>query len=301
MDLRQGVLLALRVSIFCTVLGFGLNATTSDLFYWIRRPGLLARSLVSVFLVMPLFALLLVQIFEFRPVVEIALVALAISPIPPLLPQNELRAGGDRSYAVGLMVILSLLAIGVVPLWIEIFEQLFKRPLAIEPAAVARVVFMTTLLPLLAGMALRAAAPAIARSLERPVGLVTKILLPLAVLVLLAAVAPAVWSIIGDGTIAAVVCFVAVGFLVGHLMGSPDPRHQSVLALATACRHPAVALSIALASAPDQRFGAVIVLSLVLGLIVGIPYLSRQRRRTAVLRSDEDALARSSRPAQAVK
>jgi BASS family bile acid:Na+ symporter len=56
------------------------------------------------------------------------------------------------------------------------------------------------------------------------------------------------------------VAFVGVGLIVGHLMGGPDPEHSIVLALSTACRHPAIALSIAAANFPDQRFGGTILL-----------------------------------------
>jgi BASS family bile acid:Na+ symporter len=54
MALKHIVVLALQVSIFCTVFGFGLKTTTDDLMYVIRRPGLLARSLLAVFIIMPL-------------------------------------------------------------------------------------------------------------------------------------------------------------------------------------------------------------------------------------------------------
>ena len=86
MDPKQIVLLAFQVSIAATVFGFGLGATREDLLYLWRRPVLLGRSLVSVLVVMPVVALVLAQVFDFRPLVEIALIALSISPIPPLLP-----------------------------------------------------------------------------------------------------------------------------------------------------------------------------------------------------------------------
>jgi hypothetical protein len=57
MELRQLVILALQVSILCTVFGFGLRATTGDLLYLARRPGLMLRSLLAMLVVMPLVAL----------------------------------------------------------------------------------------------------------------------------------------------------------------------------------------------------------------------------------------------------
>src|SRR5262245_44833828 len=103
MDLKQIVILALQVSIVATVFAFGLKTTSGDLLYLLRKPGLLARSLLSVFVIMPIVAVGLTSLFTFHRTVEIALVALAISPLPPILPGKEDKAGGHASYAIGLM------------------------------------------------------------------------------------------------------------------------------------------------------------------------------------------------------
>src|SRR4029453_1491364 len=148
MDLKKLVLLALQLSIFCTVLGFGLRATKDDLFYLIRRPSLLVRSLLAVFVIMPIVAVLLARRFDFRPPVEAALIALALSPVPPLLPRKEAKVGGQQSYGLPLMAMLSLLSIVIVPLSMEILEHVFHWPLAMAPRAVAKVVVTAARLPL---------------------------------------------------------------------------------------------------------------------------------------------------------
>src|SRR5262245_30675485 len=108
MDLKQIVMLALQVSILLTVFGFGLRATVDDLLYLVRRPGLFVRAILAVFVIMPIVAVLLARMFNF-PTVKIALVALAISPVPPILPTKETKAGGHAAFALGLMAWLSLL------------------------------------------------------------------------------------------------------------------------------------------------------------------------------------------------
>ena len=64
------------------------------LFRSLRRPGLLARSLLAVLVVAPALAIALVWVFDLNREVAIALVALSISPLPPLLPSRGERAGG---------------------------------------------------------------------------------------------------------------------------------------------------------------------------------------------------------------
>jgi BASS family bile acid:Na+ symporter len=278
MDLKQLVILALQASVLATVFGFGLNTKPADLQYLFRHPGLLVRSLVSVFVVMPVVAVLLVRLFNFQQTIAIALVALAISPVPPLLPQREMKAGADRAYGLGLMALLSLVAIVAAPLALKILELITEQPLAMAPASIARIVLVMTVVPLGAGMAVRAMRPALAHWMERPVAMVAKVLLPPALLALLMLTASAIWALVLGGGLIAMVVFLIVGLAVGHVMGGPDPHQSIVLALSTATRHPAIALSIATANFPEQRFGAAIVLFTILALLVAIPYLAWQRR-----------------------
>ena len=279
MDLKQIVILALQVSVVCTVFGFGLKTTTDDLSYLIRLPGLLLRSLLAVFVVMPVVAVLLSLLFDFEPTVERALIALAVSPVPPLLPQKESKAGGEGHYALGLMAIVAIMAMVVTPLEILIIQRVAGRPLEMATGAVVRVVLISTLLPLAAGVAVRSFIPGLAAGIEKPVAMIVKVLLPLALLVLLAGAAPALLALIGQGGIViAMVVFLAIGLVVGHILGRPDRNHSVVLGLSTACRHPAIALSIAAANFPGESFGAIILLYVLLGAIVGVPYLAWNRR-----------------------
>jgi BASS family bile acid:Na+ symporter len=277
-SLQQLVLLALQASVFCIVFGFGLKTTAEDLLDLLRRPLLLARALVAVFVLMPLVAVLLSRLFDLRPMVEIALMALAISPVPPLLPQRHSQAGGATQHALGLVAILSLSAIVTVPLALEILEYAFARPLSMTPVAVARVVLISSLLPMAAGMLVRATMPRLLPTIGKVVTLIAGVLFPVAVLALIVFTAPAMWALIGDRTILAIVIFLVAGLAIGHAMGGRDADHARSLALATAYRHPALAVSIAAANFPGERFGGAIVLYLLLGLIVGLPYIVWQRR-----------------------
>ncbi len=281
MDLKQLVMLALQVSILATVFGFGLRATPADLLYLVRRPGLLLRSLIAVFLIMPVVAEVLDRMFDLRPTVEVVLVALSLSPVPPLLPRKETKLGGHTSYALGLMAMLALLSIVVVPLAVELVGRFAGRSFGVAPGAIARVALVSVIMPLVAGMAVRALLPRLADRIEEPIRMVAAVLLPLAVLALLAGSWQALWAAVGDGTIFAMVGFAAVGLFAGHVLGGPDPDHAIVLALSTACRHPAIALAIAAASFPGERFAGTIILYLLVSAIVGIPYIAWHRRQIA--------------------
>jgi BASS family bile acid:Na+ symporter len=280
MTLQQLIGLGLQASILMTLFGFGLQATVADILYLTRRPLLLARSLGAMFLVMPLVAVALAKMFALRPSVEIAMIALSISPIPPLLPGKQSKAGGHSSYALGLMAIVGLLSIAVVPIGLQVLGRLSGQPFQMPAGAIAQVVLVTTLLPLAVGMGVKAFLPAAAERIAKPVARVATILLLAGMLVLLAAALPAMFALFGNGTLVATAAFVAAGLLVGHLAAGSRGDDQVVLALSTASRHPGIALAIAKANFPDEpHLGATMLLFLLVGGLVAGPYLAWQRRR----------------------
>ena len=278
MDARQLILLALQVSIIGTVFSFGLTTTHADFRYLLDRPGLLFRSLLAVLVITPLMAIVLVQVFEFQRAAEIALVALAISPLPPLLPNRESKVVGNTSYGLALMALLALLSIATVPLSVKVLEQVVGRPLNVPTAAIARMVSVAVLLPLLAGMAVRTLRPAVAERIEPVITLVAKILLILAAVALFAGMWRAILGAIGGGAVAAMVVFVVLALAIGDLLGQPEREHSIVLALSAASHHPAIALSIASANNPNEHFAGTILLYLLVNLVIGLLYIAWQHR-----------------------
>lgn len=283
MDAKQVVTLVLQTSVISMVFGFGLKATVGDLLYLWRRPGLLVRSLVSMLVVMPLVAIVLVWAFDFPRPVKILLVTLAISPVPPLLPNREQNAGALMPYGLALMVTLGLLSVIVVPSVMALFGWILGMPLGMSPVAVARVMLMMLVGPLAIGVAVRAWAPHFAARYADPLGRLALGLLGLSGLLVLPSAAPAIWAMVGEGTVHALAAFVIIGLAVGHILGGPDPTQASVLALSTACRHPVMAMTIAATNFSEERFGAAIILYLLVNIALSIPYIAWQKKRVVRL------------------
>jgi bile acid:Na+ symporter, BASS family len=282
MNLATLIPLALKASILLNVFALGLSARPQDAIYLFRRPGKLMRSLLSMNVVMPLFAAGVAAAFELHPAVEIALIALAVSPVPPLLPKKELKAGAEASYTFGLLIAAALLAILFVPVAVGLLGRAFERPAQMSPGAVAGLVLMTVIAPLAAGMVFRRAAPAFAERIAKPVSRGATILLLAIALPVLFTAWPAIVSLIGNGTVVAIAAFILLGLAVGHLLGGPDPDDRTVLAFCTAFRHPGVAIAIAGVNFPGQKLvPAAVLLYLVVGTVVSIPVLAWRRRQHA--------------------
>jgi bile acid:Na+ symporter, BASS family len=250
----------------------------------LRRPGLLARSLIAVLVVAPVLAVAVVRIFDLKPEVAIALVTLSISLLPPLLPGRGEKAGGRPEYGLGLVVLLAVFGVPVIMVSAEILQAVFGRDYIATPGAIARLLTLTMLVPLVAGMVLARVSPSTAQRLEGPIERVQRWLLPIAVVVLLISVAPDIWSLLGNHTLAAVGIFVLGSFAAGHLLGGPDRRFAAVLAFATSCRHPATALALASANFPGVDEHAAIALYGLVTAVVGGVYTVWLRRRRSTAR-----------------
>lgn len=87
---------------------------------------------------------------------------------------------------------------------------------------------------------------------------------------------PTIWSLIGVPTILAIVFFALVGAASGYFIGGPDPNERFVLAMATATRHPGIAITLAInnaAEAPKKLLVAAVILYLIVSAIVMMPFL----------------------------
>jgi BASS family bile acid:Na+ symporter len=282
MTLQQGILLGLQVSIILTVFAVGLRATIAEATWLARQPGLLSRSFLAMFIVLPVVAVVLVMLFPLLRPIEIVLVALALSPVPPLLPMKIGKAEGDENHMLGLLIIVSLLAIAIVPFGLKVASVIAGRPMSMSPFAVAAVMFKMTLLPLAAGILVRHFARDFARRMAKPVTIVAMIVLAVGALLLLFGAWEAVWKLVGNGSILAIAAFVAAGLVAGHLLGGPNEDDRTVLALATATRHPALALAIAKAGFPNEPgLGATVLLYLLVGGLVAVPYIQWRKKLAA--------------------
>ena len=276
----QLVGLLIKGSIFLTVFSLGLEASARDFTGLVRKPQQLVRAIAPIYLVMPLVAGLLIALFSHvHPAVKIALFALSVSPIPPLLPKKQLKAGATESYVIGLLVAMSFLAIVLVPLLIEIFGIAFQRSVEISPAIVAKIVMTVILLPLFLGLGVHYALPGFAERAAKLLSLVATVFLAIGVIIILVKSAPDIFSLIGNGTVLVALIFIVSGLVVGHLFGGPDPDDRAALAVSTVSRHPGMALAIAGVNFPDQKLSfAAIALYLLLNAIITTIYLKKIRQ-----------------------
>jgi bile acid:Na+ symporter, BASS family len=278
MSLSELIPLAIKTSIILYLFTLGLEANFNDATYLGRRPGLLVRSLLSMNIIMPLFAATIMASFSFHPAIKIAIIALALSPVPPALPIQT--RGGTLSYAISLLVVAALLAIVVIPAGVALVSTVSVKEIHMSAGGVALIVLTTVLAPIVAGIFVNLLAPAVARRVVKPGFVIALALLFVGVVFVLFTQWPMMKSMIGTGAVGMLALFSAVGLAVGHWLGGPEAGNRTVLAVATARRHPGLALAIASANFPDEKaVVAVLCWHLIVGSIFSIPYIIWRKRQ----------------------
>jgi BASS family bile acid:Na+ symporter len=273
--MTEALLLLVKVSVGVLILAIGMGSTFADLTYLWRRPALLLRSLLAMYVLVPLAAFLLVKALPLAAGVEAALLVLAVSAGAPLLPRKLQRFGSD-AYVFSLVVTSSLLAIVIVPAWIALLARHFAVSTELSPADVATVIAKAFLLPLAIGMVLRAVAPQLSERIADRVLEIAGGLLILAGLALLATHWQLFTEVRWQG-MAALVALMLIALAIGHIVGGPQPDDRTALAIACATRHVGIAIVVATAFRGPRTI-VMLAAYVVASALASIPYLQWRRR-----------------------
>jgi bile acid:Na+ symporter, BASS family len=272
------LLIALKGSVALLIFAVGLESRLKDLAYLQRRPGVMLRSLLAMYVVVPLLALIAVRLLRLPPGLELALVVLAISAGAPMLPRKLMRLGNEE-YVISLVVVSSLMAIVTVPAWLLLLGPRFTSLDTLDPATVASVLGKSFLLPMLLGIAVRGFMPDVSARLSDMLLKVVGTVFSACAIGLLMTHWQVVGAILGP-PILTLGGFTLAALCAGHLLGGPDPNDRTALAVTSATRHVGVAMVIA-AATPGPRTVVLIVAYTLASALVIVPYMKWRGRATA--------------------
>jgi len=279
MDAKELVPIVAQGALCLIIAGIGLQARARDVLAAMRNTNLVLKGLLAVNIVVPIVALIICSILPINPFVRAGIVIMAVSPMAPLVQMKMLKGGLDRSHTIGLYVALILSAILFVPATVALLSALYPGEASISVAAVAKMVAITTLLPVAVGLAISNWAPDFARRAAPIVMVIGFIAVILLAVLILYKEGGAMLGLIGDGTLLAIVVTVAAGLVAGHWLGRPNPANSDALAMAAGTRHPGIAALIVHANFNDPRVMVTVLLFLLTGIVMTVAYLLWQLRR----------------------
>jgi BASS family bile acid:Na+ symporter len=268
--LQKATSVAMLIFVLSSMLAMGLGLTVSQIITPLRHARLVVLSLLANFVVMPLAALALAALLRLDQPLGVGLLLLGTAAGAPFLPKLAQIAEGNLAFAVGLMVLLMVVTVGYLPLVLPVLLP----GVSVNPAKIARSLFLLMLLPLAGALAVKARF-AVAAARTKPVlDRVSNLSLILLVVLITAANINNVLAVFGTRGILAGLLFIAVGFGMGWLLGGPGMDTRRVLALGTAQRNIAAALVVGSQSFRDPKVVVMVVVVAIVSLLVLMP-LSR--------------------------
>lgn len=269
------------VFLFATMLSIGLKAAPADLLSALRRRGLMVRSLVANFLIIPVLGLVMVKATAMSTDVAVGLLLLAAAPGGLNAIQFTSKTSSGLSYAAALLFVLSFLSMLLSPVIASLMLPA-GTPLTLPYGRIIAVLLLCVLLPLLAGLGVRRAWPRGAQALAKPMALCGTLAF-VVVVVLLMAWRKQAMSQLKAAEVAAMLGFILASMVVGYLLGGPGKDTRTILATATSMRNAALGLVIAVNSFPGTNVDvAVIAFSALMippNMLFTVYHLMRNRRK----------------------
>ena len=258
---------AMLVFVLSSMLAMGLDLTVGQIVAPLRNTRLVVLSLLVNFVLMPLCALALAALLRLDQPLGVGLLLLGAAAGAPFLPKLAQIAKGNLAFGVGLMVLLMVVTVGYLPL---VLPSLLAG-VTVNPAQIARSLLLLMLFPLAGALAVKAYFADVAARTKPLLDRLSN--LGLIVLVLLITVTNInnVLAVFGTRGILAGLLFIAIGFVIGWLLGGPDTSTRRVLALGTAQRNIAAALVVGSQSFSDPKVVVMVVVVAIVSLLILMP------------------------------
>jgi predicted Na+-dependent transporter len=282
-----GLLVGATLFTIMFALGLSLEADTLGLLR--RRPALVARVLIGSCVLVPLAALLLLQVpwsDGLSQTSRFGIGLMALSPSAPLILRKAGKQGGNRQLAAMLQATAAVAAIVSIPLMADLFGAVFRvGGWNITPAMVARQVGQAQVLPLLAGLLLRRSRPRWASRLQGPLDRIANGLLLLLIVAVLVKTGHLLVPFVAANGLAVLfmAAIVLASLAIGSLLAgaSSDERiteERITVALVTSMRNPGLALLFATTyGAGMDGLKLAILAYLLVTVLVSLPFLRWQQ------------------------
>jgi BASS family bile acid:Na+ symporter len=268
MDLLNKVAtIGLLAFVVSSMMAMGVGFTVGQIIDALRDGRLVFLALLANFVVMPLAALGLDKMLQLDEPLGVGLLLLGASAGAPFLPKLTDLAKGNLPFAVGIMVLLAIGTVAYLPLVLP-----FLLPgVTVNSGKIAGRLFLLTLLPLAAGLVLRAQYGKAAARVKPVLDWVSNVSLVPTVLLLAAANIDKILHVFGTRGIFAGLLLIALGFGIGWSLGGPGIDTRRALALATGQRNIAAALVVASESFSDPSVVIMVIVVTIVGLLTLMP------------------------------
>jgi predicted Na+-dependent transporter len=205
----------------------------------LSRYGLLARALLANFVLVPLFAFLLVSVFRVDAYGSTGILLMSMAPgVPFLINTAGQKQGGSFSFALAVSFIFTALSVVTIPITAQLLlpAGLGIARLPVEKVFTSLLAFQ--LVPLVLGSVFSSRLqPAVTRKLLKLLTLVFAIAATCLMVLIVPTIFAQFSSVSGFGRIAIIVAIAAFSLIVGYVLGGSVREYRRTLSVATTMRN----------------------------------------------------------------
>ena len=256
--------LSMFAFVACSMVTIGLGITLSELIEPFKNTKMVVLSLISNFVLVPIFALGMVWAIPVSEGVRIGIILLSLSGGAPFIPMIVAIAKGRIGDAVGLMVLLVIVTIFYMPIVVPILLP----GVTVSSWDIAKSLIYSMLIPLLLAIFVKARYSDIAARIQPLFEKLTNIML----FVLIVAMTYLYAKIIISAATALLITllFFLGAMAIGYFTGGKKSHTRFMLSVGTGLRNPPIAMLVASQYFSSEPLAALVAL---LNAIIGLGIL----------------------------
>ena len=272
MELSNVILVLAQVSgllfVIASMLAMGLALTVPNILASVSNVRLMLVGLAVNFVVVPAVAYGAAELLisDDHPGLKTGLILVGAAAGAPFLPKLVQTARGPLALGVGLMVALMLVTIVYLPL---VLPLLLPGSVEVDSWQIARSLIFLMLLPLGAGLFVRARYQELAATVQPVAAQVSTVAVAFLMVALLVVNFDEIIDTLGTGGILAALILLVGAFAAGFLVAGSPEEQRSVLGLGSAQRNISAAVVVAAQNfGDDPEVITMVMVVTVLGLVL---------------------------------
>ena len=270
--LQQFANLSVLIYIITTMLSMGLNFFPKQFLEPLKDKNLILKSLIANFILLPVITYIILQVIPLEQGLAVGLILMAAGAGSPFMLKLVQFMKSDMAFAVGLMLILSIVTLVYMPLVLS-----FLLPgVSVNPLSIASSLLILIFLPLIVGTAIKSRYSKLAKTIQPTFNQISNIFIIIVIVLYLGLNYKDFLAVFGTGALIASIIFVLAAFLTGYLLGGPSKNTKSVLGMGTAIRNSSAAFVVAVTNfSSEYDVMAMIIVVYMLSIII-MMFISRE-------------------------
>jgi BASS family bile acid:Na+ symporter len=273
------------VFVLGTICSMGLSLTIKQITGPLRDARFVIIALLANFVVPPILAFILIQIFSLDESLAVGLMLVSLAAGAPALPKTAVFAKVDTAAATGLMVLLVVVTIIVMPIALP----LLLTGISVTFWDIAAGLVYLILIPLAISLFVRARYPEAAASALPHFAQASNLSLLILLVLMVVLNFSDVVGLLGSGGLLASLILVILTVVGGYLLGKLGKADGWLQALGAGQRNIAAAMVVATMNFGNDEVVMVVVYSLIVMVILIPLALELGKRRAAAEEAETDA------------